>query len=58
MPTLFMLLLPKLGYMGDEGCKIQLGAMREIYIMAVLNLKTARDKKNLPPIEDQDNVEF
>ena len=44
MPILFKLLLPKLRYKGDEACKIQLGGMREIYMMAVLNLKTARDK--------------
>ena len=31
MPTLFKLLLPKLRYMGDEGCKIYLDAMRNIY---------------------------
>ena len=43
MPTLFKLLLPELRYMGDEGCKIYLDAMGEIYIMAVLNLKIARD---------------
>ena len=44
MPTLFKVLLPKLRYMGDRGCKIQLDAMREIYMMALLNLKTDRGK--------------
>ena len=44
MPSLFRLLLPKLRCMGDEGCKIYLGAMRNIYMMAVLNLKIAKDK--------------
>ena len=44
MPTLFKLLLPKPRYMGDEECKIQPDVMKEIYMMAVLNLKTARDK--------------
>ena len=44
MPTLFKLLLPKLRYMGDKRCKIQLDTMREMYMMAVLNLKIARDK--------------
>ena len=42
MPTLFKLFLPKHSYMRDEGCKIQLDAMREIYIMVVLNLKIAK----------------
>ena len=35
--------------MGDENCHIHLDAMREIYIMTLLNLKTARDKCP-PPI--------
>ena len=42
---------PKLRYTGDEGCKIYVDAMREIYVMAVLNLKIARDKCP-PPSED------
>ena len=57
MPTWFKLLLPKLRCMVDEGFKIQLDAMREIYKMAVLNLKTARDKCH-PPIQDPDNAEL
>ena len=44
MPTLFKLLLTKLRYMDDEKCRIHLDAMQEIYMMAVLNLKMARDK--------------
>ena len=32
MPIFFKLLLPKLRYMGNEGCKIYLDAMRKIYI--------------------------
>ena len=30
--------------MGDEKCRIHLDVMRKIYMMAVLNLKTARHK--------------
>ena len=37
-------ILPIIRYMGDEGCKIKLDAIREIYMMAVLSLKTARDE--------------
>ena len=40
MPTLFKLLLPKNRYMGDRKCRIHLDAVREIYMMTVLNLKT------------------
>ena len=57
MPTLFKLLLPKLKCMGDEKCKIHLDAMQEIYMVAVLNLKTAWDK-NLPPIRDPSKTNF
>ena len=57
MPTLLKLLLPKLRCIGAEGCKIQLDAIREIYMMAVLNLKTARGK-DLPLIQDPDKAEF
>ena len=48
MPTLFKLLMPKIRYTGDENCCIHLDATRKIYILTVLNLKTARDKC-LPP---------
>ena len=49
MTTLFKLLLPKVRYMGGKKwCKINLDTMREIYMMAVINLKTDRDK-SLPP---------
>ena len=43
--------------MGDEACIIQLDSMREIYIMALPNLKAARDKCSLP-VRDQDKAEF
>ena len=55
IPTLFKLLLPKLKCMGDEECKIQLDAMREMYTMAVLNLNTARDICPTP-IQDPDKA--
>ena len=57
MPNLFKLLLPKLRYMGDEKCRIHLDAMQEMYMMAILNLKTARDKCP-PPIRDLDKKIF
>ena len=43
--------------MGDEGCRIYLDAIREIYMMAVLNLKVARDR--CPPLTlDPNKAEF
>ena len=43
LPTLHQLLQPKMWYMGDDKCRIHLDAMREIYMMAVLNLKISQD---------------
>ena len=43
LPTLCRLLQPKMRYMGDNKCRIHLDVMREIYMMAVLNLKMSRD---------------
>ena len=57
MPTLFKLLLPKIRYMGIEKCRMHLEAMREIYIMIVLNLKTSR-KKCPAPIQDPHKSDF
>ena len=57
MPTLFKLLLPKIIYMGDEHCRIHLDAMRGIYILTVLYLKTARDEC-LSPIKDHHEADF
>ena len=37
--------------MRDDKCRIHFDAMGDIYMMAVLNLKTARDKCS-PPIKD------
>ena len=37
LSTLHQLLQPKMRYMGDNECRIHLDAMREIYMMAVLN---------------------
>ena len=45
--TLHQLLQPKMRYMGDDKCRIHLSAMREIYMLAVLNLKMSRD--HYPP---------
>ena len=39
LPTLHQLLQPKVQYMGDDTCRMHLNAMREIYMMAVLNFK-------------------
>ena len=57
IPTLFKLLLPELRYMGDGKCWIHLDTMWEIHMMAVLNLKMARDKCP-PPIRDPDKTDF
>ena len=57
MPTLFKLLLPKIRYMGDEKCRIHLDAMREIYIMTVLNLKIVGDKCP-PPLRNPHETDF
>ena len=39
LPTLHQFLKPKIRYMGDDECRIHLNVMREIYMMAVLNLR-------------------
>ena len=57
MPILFKLLFPNIRYMGDKDCRIHLDAMRNIYMMMVHNLKTARDKC-LPPINDPSKTDF
>ena len=57
MPTLFKLLLPKIRYMGDKQCRIHLDAKREVYMMAVFNLKTTRYKCP-PPINDPNKIYF
>ena len=48
LPTLHQLLQPKMQYMGEEACRIPLNAMREIYMIAALNLKMSQDQY-LPP---------
>ena len=35
-------------YMGDDECRIDLDAMREIYMMTILNLKISCDQ--YPPV--------
>ena len=57
MSTLFKLLLPNIRYMGNEKCRIHLDAIREISMMTVLNLKTARDKCP-PPIYNPNKTDF
>ena len=49
MPTVFKVLLPNLRFMGDEKYRIHLDPIWKIYMMAVLNLKMARDKSPPPP---------
>ena len=55
MPTLFKLLMPRIRYMGDENCCIHLDSMRKIYMMTVLDLKTARDKCPPKTIDSHEN---
>ena len=43
--------------MGDEKWRLHLDALQEIYMMAILNLKTARDKCS-PPIGDLGKTDF
>ena len=43
--------------MGDEKYRIHLDAMWEMYMMAILNSKSARDKCP-PPIRDLDKTDF
>ena len=57
LPTLHWLLQPKLRYTGDNECRIHLDAMRDIYMMAVLNLKMSWDQ--YPPLTGNPwNVDF
>ena len=42
------LLQPKICYMGDDECKIHMDAMREVYMLVVLNLKMSHDP--YPPL--------
>ena len=43
--------------MADDNCHIYLDVIREIYMMTILNLKTARDKCP-PPIIDPHKTDF
>ena len=43
--------------MANDECKIQLDAMREVYILVVLNLKVLRDRY-LPPMGNPHNEEL
>ena len=42
LPTLHHILQPQMTYKEDEKCRIHLNAMREMYMMAVLNLKMSQ----------------
>ena len=42
------MLQPKISYMGDDECKINLDAMREVYMLVVLNLKMSHDRYPSP----------
>ena len=46
-------------YMGDDECKIYLETMREVYMLAVLNLKMSHDRYPTPrsnPCNDELNI--
>ena len=43
IPTLMLLLEPKLRYAGDEHMKVSFDALHELYMMNLLTLKRARD---------------
>ena len=49
LSTLHNMLQPKIHYMGDDECKIHLDAMREVYMLAVLNLKMSYAYDRYPP---------
>ena len=55
--TLHHLLQPKMPYMGDEECKIHLDKMREVYMLAVLNLIISHDRYP-PPMGNPCNEEL
>ena len=48
LPTLHRLLQPKMRYMGDNECRIHFDAMREIYMMTIMNLKMSHNR--YPPL--------
>ena len=50
-------LQPKICYMGDDECKIHQDAMREVYMLAVLNLKMSCDRYP-PPMGNPNNDEL
>ena len=57
LPTLHNLLQPKIYYMGDDECRIHLDAMREVYMLALLNLKMSHDRYP-PPMGNPYNYEL
>ena len=44
LPALHRLLQPRFRYTGDNECRIHLNALREIYMIAILNLKMSHDQ--------------
>ena len=56
LPTLHNLLQPQLYYMGDNECKIHLDAIREVYMLMILNLKMSHDR-HPPPMGNPHNEE-
>ena len=48
LPTLHNLLQPKICHMGDDEFKIYLDTMREVYMLAVLNLKMSHNRYSPP----------
>ena len=57
LPTLHNLLQPKSQYIGDNECKIHLDAMREVYILAVINLSMSCNRYP-PPMGNPHNKEL
>ena len=57
LPMLHNLLWPKICYIGDAECKIHLDTMREVYMLAVLNLKMSHDRYP-PPMGNPYNDEL
>ena len=51
------LVATKICYMGDDECKIHLDAMREVYMLAVLNLKMSHNRYP-PPKGNPHNEEL
>ena len=55
LPALHNLVQPKIHYMGEDECKIHLNAMREVYMLVVLNLKMSHDRYPPPMSNPHDD---